>query len=202
MVLHLKRKGSIGINRIIRQTKIDCVPWESGSDFLDLEQKLDALGTGLPSHIRLDDLNTYIHRDQHQLGALFALHLAYHQCYCDLYRVVLPGYQFPIAKLFATAPVEFVQRCQVQCRQHAEMISQIASKGSELGQESFSDPLCGICIYESTKIQVIYMTCLAFGRNEVWDLAVENVKINLRALHLIESELTKVAPYVSLFPMR
>ena len=82
------------------------------------------------------------------------------------------------------------------------MISQIANKGSELGKESFGDPLCEICIYESTKIQVVYMTCLAFGRSEVWDLAVENVKINLTALHLIESELTKDGLYVSLFPMQ
>jgi hypothetical protein len=185
------------IQSTIRRSKLKIAPWLPGSEFLKLEQQLVTLEAGLPSHFRFDELNTYIHRDQNQLGALVAFHLAYHQCYCDLYRVVLPGYQFPITEVFAAAPIEFIQKCQEQCRHHAEMISQIAHKRSELGGEFFTDPLCGICIYESTKIQVIYMTCLGGGRTEIWELAVQNILYNIKNLQVIESKFKKDEIYVS-----
>ena len=164
---------------------------------LQLIEKLDAIELGLPAHLRFNDLNIYIHRDQHQLGAFFALHLVYHQCYCDLYRVVLPGYHFPISVLFNGAPEGFTQKYQEQCQQHAVIISQVAQQGSELIEDAFADPLCGICIYESTKVQVIYMTCVALGQSEIWDSTAQNIKTNLAVLQVIETYHAKRGFYVS-----
>lgn len=152
----------------------------------------------LPQHLQFNDLNTYIHKDQHQLGAFFSFHLLYHQCYCDLYRVFLPGYHFPLSSLFVGAPKEFVQRHQEQCQHHAGKISDIAQRGSDLTAEAFSDPLCGICIYESTKVQVIYITCVTLGQSEIWDFATRNIKTNLEALQAIEAREEKRGLYVSI----
>lgn len=111
------------------------------------------------------------------------MHLAYHQCYCDLYRVVLPGYQFPITKAFTSASTEFIQECQQRCYHHADAISKIfkIALGSDGGV--FTEPLCGIFAYESTKIQVIFVTTyVRQNPGEFYNQITENIDTNLQTL--------------------
>ena len=68
--------------------------------------------TNLPPKYLLTELNMYAQKDQHILGAVVSLHLFYHAALCDLTRISLPGFNFPLAVAFQKVPVEFALQCQ------------------------------------------------------------------------------------------
>lgn len=125
------------------------------------------------------------------------MHLAYHQCYCDLYRVVLPGYQFPITKLFAGASIEFIQQCQERCYRHADAISKIFKSALSSEGSIFTEPLCGIFAYESTKIQVIFVTTyVGLNPGVFYDQIAENIETNLQSIEKAAMQQSKNAIFV------
>ncbi|KFX96369.1 hypothetical protein V490_03373 [Pseudogymnoascus sp. VKM F-3557] len=152
------------ILRFIRTTQLSCPPWSEDSEFASIINKLDALESNLPSHLKFNNINSYIHQSHFQQGAFYAMHLAYHQCYCDLYRVVLPGYQFPITKAFTSASTEFIQQCQHRCYHHADAISKIfkIALGSDGGV--FTEPLCENI---DTNLQTLEKTALQQSKNAI-----------------------------------
>ena len=111
--------------------------------------------------------------------------------------MLLPGYHFPVVATFMGAPIEFVQQCQESCQFHADAISRMTRHILDMGQDPFADPLCGICIYESTKLQVIYVTCVALNHPGLWECVTQNIETNLKALHTIEKQQIKRGLYVS-----
>lgn len=157
---------------------------------------LDLLDSRLSTHLRFNDINIYIHKGEAQLAAFYALHVAFHQCYCDLFRILLPGYQFPMRESLISPPPGFLRRYQSECQRHAEAISVMSRRMTAMGGDPFADPLCGICIYESTKIQVIYLTCVATSQLELWDLVSNYIQTNLEALKIIEIRQSKGGLYV------
>ncbi|KFY44340.1 hypothetical protein V494_01524 [Pseudogymnoascus sp. VKM F-4513 (FW-928)] len=177
----------------IRSTEVN-PPWSEDSRFASIVKKLHALGSNLPSHLKFNTLNSYIHKGSSQQGAFYAMHLAYHKCYCDLYRVVLPGYQFPITKAFTGASTEFIQQCQERSYNHADAISKIFKIALDSDGSVFTEPLCGVFAYESTKIQVIFVTTYV-GQNpgEFYNQITENIETNLQTLEKITLQQSKNA---------
>lgn len=149
---------------------------------MQLVHKLDMWKQNLPPHLIFNDLNTYIHMDQNQLSAFYIMHIAYNQCFCDLYRVVLPGYNFPITAAFANAEPSFIEQIQESCRQHARTISHMIKSGLQHGKKAFDDSLCYICAYESTKLQVIYVSTCAADQLQLWAEISDDIKTNIQLL--------------------
>lgn len=86
------------------------------------------------------------------------LHFTYHSSICDLTRVSLPGFDFPIAALFGNAPPAFRRQCQEKCRYHADEISRLVELGFVVGGRSLDDPFCIGSAFEASKIQVVHTT--------------------------------------------
>ncbi|KAL5359157.1 hypothetical protein BJX96DRAFT_164247 [Aspergillus floccosus] len=171
------------ILRLIRKASFSTDLWLEQSDFYRPIKGLQQWMETLPEHLKFNQLNSYIQRDQQQLSAFYAIHLLYHQTFCDLYRVVLPGYRFPIKEALKKAPRTFILECQNACLEHAEAISSILKSSFQHGPEALDDPISGVCLYESTKIQVIIGRSCSVGLPiEGWDCILGNVMTNLRGV--------------------
>jgi len=143
----------------------------------------------LPDSLIFNNSNVYVRRECRQLGAFFGLHLVYHQVFCDLYRISLPGYRFPAAATFSGAPDGFIEQCQSTCNVHAARISDIFEMSFTHGWKALVDPLCNVIAFESSKHQIVYFAaCSSPGpqRRKLWDALACNLAVNIKALNNIK----------------
>lgn len=110
------------------------------------------------------------------LGGVFAMHILLHAVVFDLTRVSLPGFSFPLAERFRDAPTGFVQECQQQCFSHAEQVSHLIRKATDMNRMAYSDAFCADVAMETAKIQIIYSATLS-GMPQL----VSGVRANVRA---------------------
>lgn len=62
-------------------------PWLPDSEFAQLDAELRYWYDNLPANLQFTPTTLYIRQETSQVGALCALHYAYHQTMCDLYRI-------------------------------------------------------------------------------------------------------------------
>lgn len=188
--------------RLIRKTDCRDLPWSPTSSFQLLLAQIESFGLSIPGHLEFNDINSYIHLQQHQLSAFYLLHLLYHQCYCDLLRITLPGYTFPLAATFNNAPPGFVDSIRQRCYKETKIISNILKKGLQQVVNPFDDPLCAACAYEATKIQIIFVSTCGGSETQAWDEVARDVLANLTVLRLLRSDRDSLAPLLkSLFDL-
>ncbi|CAL5866680.1 uncharacterized protein PFLUO_LOCUS890 [Penicillium psychrofluorescens] len=152
------------------------------SDFAQLIAQLEKCGESFPRHLHLNEINAYVNEENNQLSSFYSLHLLYNQCFCDLYRVTLPGYRFPLSAILTEQRPDSVRALQSQCAYYAQRITAILQNALSRGTKGFGDPICAICAYESSKIQIVYArTCAKEDKTAV----TQNLGINLTALEII-----------------
>lgn len=161
---------------------------------MQLLAQIESFGHSIPPHLLFNDINSFIHQEQHQLSAFYLLHLLYHQCYCDLLRITLPGYTFPLAAQFSNSPLGFVDSIRQKAYKNAKVVSSILKRGLQQPINPFDDPLCAACAYEATKIQIIYVATCGAGEYQEWNEVAQDVLANLTVLRLLRSDRDSLAP--------
>ena len=155
---------------------------QTGSQFLELIGELEAWYSRLPDQFRVTDLNIYIQKELHNVGALYLMHLLYHVTVTDLTRISLPGYDFPLASALRSTLPAFRIQCQERCRYHADEIASLIRSGMSVGQRAFDSPHCAVAATESTKIQIIHAATSLQSTPATVTRAKENVQSNLAFL--------------------
>ncbi|KAH0492059.1 hypothetical protein TgHK011_007026 [Trichoderma gracile] len=181
--------------RLIRNNSQGANIWDPGSSFLDIIQRLENWYAGLPEQLVISDLNAYVHKELSIIGAVFMLHFLYHSIACDLLRVSLPGYVFPLSAAFHSAPLEFRRQCQERCRFHADEISRLVRVGFGYGIRVFDDLHSLMATFESTKIQIIHTATATSNAIDVRERASFNIQFNMRALDVLHLQKDKPNPY-------
>lgn len=169
---------------------------DPSSDFMRLLQQLEGFRKSLPARLELSPLNLYILKDSYELGSVVFLHMLYHAAICDLTRIALPGFSFPLAAGMRTASPDFNYQCAQQCRFHAEEISAIIAQISSADHSAFDDPSIADATAESTKIQIIYSAAVSNHAN--FSQTKANILTNLELLDTMRLDRTKVSPHVRL----
>ncbi|OTA81399.1 hypothetical protein M434DRAFT_211175 [Hypoxylon sp. CO27-5] len=167
------------------ESSSDVPLWDQGSRFLNILFQLETWHQSLPQFLVYKDINIYIHRDQGSLGPFYFLYLVYHACVCDLTRITLAGYNFPLAAALTHAPADFKSRYQRMCFDHAQSISQLLRDGTKYGTEALDDYFTATAAFESTKIQVVFLATLARGNHTIYNQVTENLRTNLNVLTLV-----------------
>jgi hypothetical protein len=185
------------MSRLIRNNNQEANIWDPGSAFLDIIHRLEIWYAGLPEQLVISDLNAYVHKELGIIGAVFMLHFLYHSTACDLLRVSLPGYVFPLSAAFHSAPLEFRRQCQERCRFHADEISRLVRIGFGYGIRVFDDLHSLMATFESTKIQIIHTATATSNAVDVRERASYNIRFNMRALAILHLQKDKPNPYVS-----
>ncbi|KAL7933105.1 hypothetical protein V8C35DRAFT_304933 [Trichoderma chlorosporum] len=181
--------------RLIRNNSQEVNIWDPGSTFLDIIHRLEIWYAGLPEQLVISDLNAYVHKELNIISAVFMLHFLYHSIVCDLTRVSLPGYVFPLSAAFHSAPLEFRRQCQERCRFHADEISRIVRIGFGYGIRVFDDLHSLMATFESTKIQIIHTATATSNAIDIRERAGYNIRLNMRALDILHLQKDKPNPY-------
>jgi hypothetical protein len=137
----------------------------------------------------------YTHRDQNALGAVFFLHLLYHAAICDLTRVSLPGFSFPLADAFHDAPVDFLLQCQRRAQFHAAEISTLIRNGLPHRGLAFDDPFVTDAVFESTKIQIVF-AAVTPNESDFVRMTADRIRSNMELLHTLVEDDAGSNPYV------
>ncbi|KAF4951510.1 hypothetical protein FSARC_12904 [Fusarium sarcochroum] len=158
--------------------------WDSSSPFMLLIGEIDKFYENLPDTFQMTELNMYIHKDQHTIGALSYLHFMYNAAIFDLTRISIAGFSFPLAAAFQHAPPDFRSQCQKRCHFHAMAVSDLIRQGFDHGRVAFDDLFCMAAALESSKIQIIYWATIA---NDVrsMDVTRQNLRTTLRLFDFV-----------------
>ncbi|KAJ4351414.1 uncharacterized protein N0V89_006756 [Didymosphaeria variabile] len=169
--------------------------WEPISPFMSILQRLEAFYANLPPRYLLTELNMYMHKDQHTLGALVSLHLFYHAAMCDLTRISLPGFNFPLAAGFRNATDEFTAQCQDRCLFHAKEVANIVWASKSHGRLAFDDSFAADATSESTKIHIV-CAALNLGGIESMPAATRVICNNFDVLKMLALGKPGPSPHV------
>ncbi|KAI1771263.1 fungal-specific transcription factor domain-containing protein [Hypoxylon cercidicola] len=124
------------------------------------------------------------------------LHMSWHQCHCDLYRLGLDGYSeaAPSPMLMAIHPRERIAM-QFKCFEHAESIIRIVSDFSTHGNgDCLLERDAAVCAFESARL-VMFSSRIP-GAPSSLDLAINKARLSLNLI-------TKFFPYsASTQPLR
>ncbi|KAL6886829.1 hypothetical protein GGI43DRAFT_388582 [Trichoderma evansii] len=181
--------------RLIRSSDQEVNIWDPGSPFLDIIHRLEIWYAGLPEQLVISDFNVYIHKELNIISAVFMLHFLYHSIVCDLTRVSLPGYVFPLSAAFHSSPLEFRRQCQERCRFHADEISRLVHSGFGYGIQAFDDLHSLMATFESTKIQIIHTATATSNSIDIRERTSHNIRLNMRALDILHLQKDKSNPY-------
>lgn len=189
---------TLTVSSCLRNSSDEGNIWDSMSPFMTVLRQLEEFETNLPQRYALTELNLYMHKDQHTLGAVFSLHLLYHAALCDLTRISLPGFGFPLASAFQDAPTEFIAQCQQRCQFHARKISHIVRQGKSHGRVAFDDPFAADATFESTKVQIICSAIMPHTSDDTVT-TTSNIIDNLELLNMLSYSSTEPNPCVRTF---
>ncbi|KAL2845514.1 hypothetical protein BJY01DRAFT_247666 [Aspergillus pseudoustus] len=182
--------------RIIRTTPEEGTQiWNAFAPFMTTLQKLKFFYSNIPDRFRLTDLNMYMHKDQHTLGAVFFLHLLFHAAMFDLTRISLPGFSFPLATGFQDAPTVFVQDCQKRCRSHAHGISNLVRTAASHRDITLDQPGWGDIVFESSKIQIVHAATVG-NDPDSQQTARQNLRAHLELLEFLYNGGEERSPYI------
>lgn len=124
------------------------------------------------------------------------LHMSWHQCHCDLYRLGLDGYSeaAPSPILVAIHPRERIAM-QSKCFEHAESIIRIVSDFSNHGSgDIFLERDAAVCAFESARL--VMFGSRTQGTFSTLDVAINKAKLSLNLI-------TRFFPYsASTQPLR
>ncbi|KAK5086700.1 hypothetical protein LTR05_003868 [Lithohypha guttulata] len=119
-----------------------------------LEHDIDSFCKDLPPDYHFSEKNLRLRAYAGRLPRYVVIHIWLHQCYCDLYRLLLTGLReaLPASKV-EILPNEFVQDCQRKCMDRARAISNIL--GSLMTLERYLplfDLDMNICAYQAARL--------------------------------------------------
>ena len=137
----------------------DTPPWSPASQFVAIENQLRTWKASLPEEFAYNANIIYIRKEQNLLSTLLFLHALYHQCFCDLYRIIMPALEFPSAtntNFQGTIPENFLSDLQRSCFQHACAMSEVFKESLSHKPEAFKEPCASILAHEATRVQVLY----------------------------------------------
>ncbi|CAI0646244.1 unnamed protein product, partial [Colletotrichum noveboracense] len=119
-----------------------------------LADELDNLRRSLPQHYHFDKKNLFLRAYTPQRTSFVMFHAWWHQCQCDMYRFIIPGFRegLPFEELQGLSP-EFVAYCRDRCLEHALAVSDIMATVTEMGKDIFiTDPSLAMCAFHSARV--------------------------------------------------
>lgn len=145
--------------RYLKRTHQEEHPTDPASEFNRLAADLDTWAASLPTDLRLIPEVLYVRRGQGMLAALFALHILYHQCCCDLYRCLVPDLQMPPRSFHGmnTAPLEFLSPGRLRWYNHACQLSDIFRMALDHSWDSLAEPETSISAYTAVRVKLYYL---------------------------------------------
>lgn len=118
-----------------------------------LSHNLDDFSDRLPSTTSFSEKNLYMRTFSRWFPRYIMIHMWWNQCYCDLFRCLLPNFRESISReVLHQLDPGFVFDCRVQCLQHARAISFLCSLILQLDVPPFLNMHMAECAYQAAHI--------------------------------------------------
>lgn len=174
-------------------------PWLPDSEFAQLDAELRHWYDNLPANLQFTPTTLYIRQETSQVGALCALHYAYHQTMCDLYRVGTPDlYKLKPAFQFGPSEAEFQRHLRFTLFGHARSLATIMEEALRHGPHAIADSWLPTILYDSCKIMLFYLTQLidptAESSKALLAETIPHVQNNVKALKIMRSMYAAAGP--------
>ncbi|EME39977.1 hypothetical protein DOTSEDRAFT_74739 [Dothistroma septosporum NZE10] len=175
------------------------MPWLPHSEFAQLDAELRFWYDNLPANLQFTPTTLYIRQETSQVGALCALHYAYHQTMCDLYRVGAPGlYKLRSAFAYPPEQADFHRHLQSTLFGHAKSLATIMAEALRHGPHAIADSWLPTILYDSCKIMLFYLTQLVDPSTEASKVlladTIPHVRNNVKALNIMKSMYASAKP--------
>ncbi|KAJ5736658.1 uncharacterized protein N7483_001783 [Penicillium malachiteum] len=164
-------------------------PYSTRDEIQNLDNMLSDFALGLPAHLREETKNLLSRAYSSGLTGYINLHTLWHQCYCDLYRLMIPGIRESVTEeVQQQVPVEYANECRRRCLSHAMGICKLWSETLREGDLSrISDQSIGIYAYQCANVLV-----------NLWDLDHDNaLKSSLQTIASFLNRLVLIYPIVA-----
>ncbi|KAH7035806.1 uncharacterized protein B0I36DRAFT_239913, partial [Microdochium trichocladiopsis] len=145
-------------HRILNYTKTvvrqGTSPINSAGELNSLQAQLTALQRALPHDLQLTPARLRLKAHSHDLGIYVALHMAWNQSHCNLYRLLVPGMREAVADdAIKATPHEFVVHCQTACLLAAMRIASLLAHLYRAGlRRTLAIPNLIVGIYQISQI--------------------------------------------------
>ncbi|OKL58639.1 hypothetical protein UA08_06242 [Talaromyces atroroseus] len=129
-------------------------PYNSRTDFEDIENILEKFMSNLPSHLRYTPNNLIMRAYTPELTEFVILHTLWHLVYCDLFRMMVPGIRESVPQsIHEQIPGDWADSCRHKCLQHAVAACEFLSDVLQHADiERVTDPIAAICVYQCANI--------------------------------------------------
>ncbi|OAK99591.1 hypothetical protein IQ06DRAFT_277747, partial [Phaeosphaeriaceae sp. SRC1lsM3a] len=128
-------------------------PEQSLPQFQFFEQELKDILDSLPAELAFSTRAYQLRAFSPERTTFITLHIYFHHCHCELYRLLNPGYReaLPIAVIMATSP-ELVAYAQSRCLEHATSIGEIIATTHNLASTDLymTDMSCFVVLYQAS----------------------------------------------------
>lgn len=125
-------------------------------EFQCFETELAAVQQAFPSSHKFTQKNLFVRAYTSKLTPFIMLHMWWHQCYCHLYRLMVPGLREALSSTsneFNQLSIEFKTQCQEQCFRHTLAAIEVIGSVRELGKDSWiTDPALAMCTYHQARL--------------------------------------------------
>ncbi|OJJ67131.1 hypothetical protein ASPBRDRAFT_200302 [Aspergillus brasiliensis CBS 101740] len=136
-------------------------PYAERDQLRRLETALDTFAAQLPDHLQLTSRNILLRAYTPHLMGYIVLHSTWHQLYCDLYRMMIPGLRESIHEdILQQVPEAYAASCRKICLDHVVAAGDL---WSELLQQA--DPLT---MTDSTFASYVHQSAHILAH--LWDL--------------------------------
>lgn len=174
-------------------------PWHPDSEFAQLDAELRHWYNTLPANLEFTPTTLYIRQETSQVGALCALHYAYHQTMCDLYRVGTPGL-YKLRSGFSYGPEQqgFHRHLQSTLFGHARSLATIMAEALRHVPHAIADSWLPTILYDSCKIMLFYLTQIidpsAESSKALMAETIPHLRNNVKALKIMRSMYAAATP--------
>ncbi|GAB7359528.1 hypothetical protein MBLNU230_g6717t1 [Neophaeotheca triangularis] len=152
-------------DRILRYTKsvtgIEADASEMQRAIQGFEFELDQQQKAWPENIVLNSKNLSLRSCSSSLSPYCLIHITWHQCHCDLYRFLTPGFrETSSSRLLYRIPQDFAKHCMSQCVAHAYSVAGLLGHLVDLDPETpLIAPSIALSAYQSANIvsRSVYM---------------------------------------------
>lgn len=164
-------------------------PYTARDSIQNLDNMLSNFATRLPHHLQDNPRNLLCRAYTSDLAGYVTLHSLWHQCYCDLYRMMIPGIRESVPELVQReVPATYAEQCRSLCLHHAvEMCSLWSDILREADLSRLTDQSIGIYAYQCANIIA-----------NLWDLDHDDtLKISLQTIASILERPATMYPIVA-----
>ncbi|KAJ5692019.1 hypothetical protein N7462_001442 [Penicillium macrosclerotiorum] len=164
-------------------------PYSAQDSIQSLDNMLNSFALSLPAHLRDSPRNLLCRAYTSELAGYINLHTLWHQCYCDLYRMMIPGIRESVPELVQRqVPVEYADECRRLCLHHAVGMCKLWSDTlREADISRISDQSIGIYAYQCANVLV-----------NLWDLDRDDtLESSLQTISSFLDHLSLIYPVVA-----